>query len=199
MKTFTTTGGAGLDIAHIKGPKSKYTVTESNDTLTYDSGADADYYNKYIVTDMKYLIFANETEVNKWDDEIAPFASQPGDSAGNPIIIDAGVAFESQGAGITDYNLDFGAGAFYRVNFSDGYYVLINNDTNKTGFHGSNSTNFQAFNYDSDDTLKSQAWVGTADEVQYVTYNWEMSFSNVSGNTYKVSFERKAAVGGGGL
>jgi len=126
-------------------------------------------------------------------------APTPGSDAQNPIIINAGIDFEDQGDGTTDYNLDYSAGLYYRVVFTDGYYTNINHDTTHTGFHATNSTDYQAFHYKADDTLMSQAWVGQTDEAQYVTYNWTMSFANVSGATYKVSFTRDAAVGGGGL
>lgn len=123
----------------------------------------------------------------------------PGSTPQNPIIINAGVTFESQGVGTTEYNLDFSAGDYYRVVFADGFYTDVNHDIGQTNFHQTNSTDYQAFHYNATNQLKSQAWVGQIDEVQYVLYNWIMGFANVAGLTYKLTFTRGNAVGGGGL
>ena len=123
----------------------------------------------------------------------------PGTDALHPIIIDAGCEFEKQGSGTTAYSLDYAVGSFYRITFTDGYYTNINYDLAHTDFHANNDTDYQAFHFDADPTLRSQSWGGFDDEVEYTTYNWTMSLDLDTGTVYELSFLRGDEVGGGAL
>lgn len=121
----------------------------------------------------------------------------PGESYANPIIINVPGQFEDQGAGSHDYNMDFSAGAYYKLLFSDGWYAMAVFDANRSGFHTSNTYNYEVRNYGPNNLLYSIAWPGYTDEAQYFIYNWQMTIVPVSGDTYAIRFTRAAEVGGG--
>ena len=123
----------------------------------------------------------------------------PGTDAEHPIIIDAGVDFEAQGTGTTYYSIDFSAGNYYRVTFTDGYYTDVCYDTSHTNFNANNTTDYEGNHHESDGTLRSTAWPGSTDEAQYVSYNWIQHLDLDTGTVYKLGWERGAAVGGGAL
>lgn len=104
--------------------------------------------------------------------------------------------FEKQDK-LTEYLLDFNLTNKYKITFTDGYFVIINDKTE----HILNDDEVEANLFTPDKVKKSTNWVSSRpDEVQYVLYNWFMHLrlTNES-NVYSLVFERGRPVGGGFL
>jgi len=104
--------------------------------------------------------------------------------------------FEKQGK-LTEYLLDFNITNKYKITFTDGYFVTINDKTE----HILNDDEVEAVLFTPEKNKKSQNWVSARpDEVQYELYNWFMHLRLTNDiNVYSLIFERGRPVGGGFL
>ena len=104
--------------------------------------------------------------------------------------------FEKQDK-LVEFKLDFNKTNKYKIVFTDGYYVTINDKTE----HILNDEEVEANLFTPENIKKSTHWVGhRPDEAQYVQYNWFMHLRLTNeNNIYSLVFERGRPVGGGFL
>ena len=196
-----------FEFALSKIPHGLVAVNDEFTIYDFNTNGDSIIFENVTLFDDKHAEFAattdNEDDYKGKTVKVCYLSTQttvtPGTDALHPIIIDAGVDFEAQGAGTTTYSIDYSVGKFYKVTFTDGYYTTAVFDTAHTDFHSNNGTDYESNNFDSGDVKKSIAWPGTTDEAEYSTYNWTMGLELDSGTVYNLTFTRDAEVGGGGL
>lgn len=113
----------------------------------------------------------------------------------SPIVIKIDNDFEKQNKHNV-YELDFSKSNYYRIEFTDGYYVDIIDKVT----HVENDDLVEAILYTKNNEPKSYNWANSrADEVQYILYNWIMNLTIHKNNIYQLIFERGKEVGGGFL
>jgi len=103
--------------------------------------------------------------------------------------------FEKQDT-LSEFRLDFKKTNNYKINFKDGYYVVISDHTE----HILNDDKVEAVLYTSDNKKKLINWASSkADEAQFIKYNWFMQLKLLKNNIYSLTFYRGRTVGGGVL